>query len=666
MPIAPVFSSSIWKAPGTILGFGLPVAFLVYSVLLPQLEFKLGRTVDLGRAQPSTRSNQSAPLPPSPSPLLPRFPPDNLTLSSIPETPLEQREAAKAIDTPKLAPTPPKREKQLSRAGSGCTLSPVVVAGCGHSGTSILQMLLSSHPDAFGVSSDTSFESGELVTDNVDKISRAAEKITAQCTGAGKRFWVEKTPSNVHHLGSILKAIPQAKIVVIYRNGYDVAKSLQRRSQRKSIASGIERWNNANSDALKFLGNPRVHFIQYESLTARPHMELHTLCTFLQISHEPAAMLSLSAVNKMMPPTKNKPRQANVKLRLKQMQNPLRKSSSYHLTGEEEKIVGRLGNATLTLFGYTYEHGAMQNIQVSVDHKAMESIQVSVDDKVVKEKTVGDKVVNFESGNNTSSSEFLGGNIKQWISKMSRSLGFDVGSIDKAGTGLGVYPKTREQVISQIRRSIVSKEYLVEDHHRFYGAPWYQGREAFNFLVSKAGLQAGNTVLEVGCGSMRIGVWMTAFLDVGKYHCIEPDRKSLQHGIAYEVPLHGLIGKNPRFASNAQFDLSTFGDTVFDFVLMHAVDIHFSPKLSNSCFLQLLKRVRPGGRVLLSHTDPHFLRLPATENRANSAGFRKTRTFWEECEMYQCRGACFDDPKCASFDGYKWVEFTRVKSSTEL
>jgi SAM-dependent methyltransferase len=529
-----------------------------------------------------------------------------------------------------LSRIPERKSEQVKR----CTLSPVVVVGCGHSGTSILHMLLSSHPDAYSVSSDISNESGELVTDNVHSIVDASNRFTAECDKAGKRWWVEKTPSNVHHIEAIMRAIPHARIVVIYRNGYDVAKSLQRRfclrecEEDKALLKGVTRWKEDNDAALVHIGDPRVHFIQYEALTTRPNMELHGLCTFLQIPYEPAAMLSLGAVKPLMdrlnPPIIKRTALDNVKLRLQQMQNPLQKYTSYHMTAMQQKIIRRVANSTLVFFGYRYEHE-----------------------------------MNLESKKNTPG-KFVEGNIKEWVSKMSRSLGFDVGSIYNGGSGIGVYAKTRDQSISQIHGSIVSKEYLVEDHHRYYGAPWYQGREAFNFLINKAGLQPGNTVLEVGCGSMRIGVWITAFTEVGRYNCIEPDKNSLQHGVSYEVPLHGLIGKDPRFSSNAQFDLSTFGDTVFDFVLMHAVDIHLSHTQSLHCFLELAKRMRPGGRILVSHSDPKVLQQRGANYLENSIGFRKTRTFWEECEMYSCRGACFDDPKCENFNGYKWVELTRI------
>ena len=94
-----------------------------------------------------------------------------------------------------------------------CTLSPVVVVGCGHSGTSILHMLLSSHPDAYSVSSEISNESGELVTDNVDSIVDASNRFTALCDKAGKRW--------CHHLEAIMRAIPHARVVVIYSTSLD-------------------------------------------------------------------------------------------------------------------------------------------------------------------------------------------------------------------------------------------------------------------------------------------------------------------------------------------------------------------------------------------------------------------------------------------------------------
>jgi hypothetical protein len=255
---------------------------------------------------------------------------------------------------------------------SGCTLPPVVVVGCGHSGTSILHLLLSSHPDAYGLLREDSNESGEFLTDNVHKIARSSKRFSAECGKAGKRWWVEKTPSNIHHLEAIMRAIPQVRVVVIYRNGYDVAKSIQKRycsekcHEEKSLLHGVHRWEQDNKAALHHLGNPRVHFIQYEALTLRPKVELHGLCTFLDIPYEPTAMLSLHAVKYLIT---NKTSSLNSKgplnhyqLRLQQLQKPLRNSVPLHLTTKEQKIVRSIASSTLTFFGYEYLGGAMEKI----------------------------------------------------------------------------------------------------------------------------------------------------------------------------------------------------------------------------------------------------------------------------------------------------------------
>ena len=67
---------------------------------------------------------------------------------------------------------------------------------------------------------------------------------------------------------------------------------------------------------------------------------------------------------------------------------------------------------------------------------------------------------------------------------------------------------------------LLCSEYENEDHHRSYGGPWCRGRDHLNSLICE-GLDPDDYVLDLGCGSMRVGIWLTQYLNAGRYFGLE-------------------------------------------------------------------------------------------------------------------------------------------------
>jgi len=188
-----------------------------------------------------------------------------------------------------------------------CTGPPIVVAGCGHSGTTLLVKLIGAHPVVYEVPGETK---QFTLAGNVNKVAHADENFARKCSrvrdkqrvGRKKDRWVEKTAKNVAKIKLILLGIPTAKVVVIYRDGRDVVMSLMERACEEAglcnrtslegVAAGAQRWFQDNTAALSHLNNHRVHFMQFEQLVRAPFLSLHNLCNFLQLSFEPMDMLS--------------------------------------------------------------------------------------------------------------------------------------------------------------------------------------------------------------------------------------------------------------------------------------------------------------------------------------------------------------------------------------
>jgi hypothetical protein len=119
-------------------------------------------------------------------------------------------------------------------------------------------------------------------------------------------------------------------------------------------------------------------------------------------------------------------------------------------------------------------------------------------------------------------------------------------------------------------------EALVRD--RFYGVPVknfeFAGREQLDYLLN-AGLKQNSKVLDIGCGVLRAGYWLTHFLDPGCYCGIEPHKGRLEFGMHSILEPEILKSKSPRFDCNPNFDTSVFREK-FDFFLAYSIWTHAS------------------------------------------------------------------------------------------
>lgn len=158
-------------------------------------------------------------------------------------------------------------------------------------------------------------------------------------------------------------------------------------------------------------------------------------------------------------------------------------------------------------------------------------------------------------------------------------------------------------------------ELLVEEHHSNYGEPWAGGRDVFEFLAESAHLTPNARVLEIGCGTLRVGLHFIRYLDPEHYHCLERDELSLMAALRYELPSQGLLHKRPLIVRGEDMDFSKFGsDTVYDLIYASAVFLHMPDKLVWTGLEQLVGRLKPlEGRIFVSHNVKFCSRLGGDE-----------------------------------------------------
>ncbi|MBA0861414.1 hypothetical protein Goshw_027604 [Gossypium schwendimanii] len=158
-------------------------------------------------------------------------------------------------------------------------------------------------------------------------------------------------------------------------------------------------------------------------------------------------------------------------------------------------------------------------------------------------------------------------------------------------------------------------ELLVEEHHSNYGEPWAGGRDVFEFLAESSRLTANSHVLEIGCGTLRVGLHFIRYLKPEHFHCLERDELSLMAAFRYELPSQGLLHKRPLIVRGEDMDFTKFGsDVMYDLIYASAVFLHMPDKLVWVGLERLVSRLKPyDGRIFVSHNIKFCSRLGGDE-----------------------------------------------------
>jgi len=149
---------------------------------------------------------------------------------------------------------------------------PIFIVGCPHSGTSILLAILGSHSRIYSIP----FESRLAYIIKPKLLLRGFDILAIS---SGKYRWVEKTPYHITRIEKLLDLCPDAKILLIIRDGRDVACSM--RDRTGSIEFGIKAWTNYNRQGETFHKHPNVHILKYEQLVESFEASLSDIVSFI-------------------------------------------------------------------------------------------------------------------------------------------------------------------------------------------------------------------------------------------------------------------------------------------------------------------------------------------------------------------------------------------------
>ena len=200
----------------------------------------------------------------------------------------------------------------LLQRPSPSSIAPIVIGGCGGSGTTLLRASLDAHPEITCGPESTVFLSriSSQVTiarrlgmpaDQVDDLLRDSRSqaqfieafARARLQQSGKAIWADKTPENVRRLPFIFRHFPGARFIHVVRDGRDVACALRHSPWMKLPAAvrrtpeGLRRsaryWVSRVAAGLRHRADPRYMELRYEDLVRDPERTLRRLLEFLEV-----------------------------------------------------------------------------------------------------------------------------------------------------------------------------------------------------------------------------------------------------------------------------------------------------------------------------------------------------------------------------------------------
>jgi SAM-dependent methyltransferase len=140
-----------------------------------------------------------------------------------------------------------------------------------------------------------------------------------------------------------------------------------------------------------------------------------------------------------------------------------------------------------------------------------------------------------------------------------------------------------------------------DSHYRAYVGPPedYDLIAAMTFnLLTTLGLRQHHSLLDVGCGSLRIGRLLIPYLNRGKYFGIEPNGWLVEQGIKREIGEALLQIKHPTFFFSDSPAALSQAKISFDFALAQSIFSHCGLDLISRWLSSISQSLAPGGALL--------------------------------------------------------------------
>jgi hypothetical protein len=180
---------------------------------------------------------------------------------------------------------------------------PIVIGGCGRSGTSLLRGLIGAHTRIVRCNQESHALCPDAYTFpdlDIDGRRPRLDYLFAELDGtdipSSAVRLVEKTPKNVRNYGGILRYFgDRVRIVNIVRDGRDVVLSHKSNDGREFHVTPT-RWVGDLTAGLRYEGHPQILTVRYEDLGADPDRVMREIFEFVEEPWEPVVEQYLAHV----------------------------------------------------------------------------------------------------------------------------------------------------------------------------------------------------------------------------------------------------------------------------------------------------------------------------------------------------------------------------------
>jgi cyclopropane fatty-acyl-phospholipid synthase-like methyltransferase len=143
-----------------------------------------------------------------------------------------------------------------------------------------------------------------------------------------------------------------------------------------------------------------------------------------------------------------------------------------------------------------------------------------------------------------------------------------------------------------------------DSHYRAYVGPPgdYDLVAAMSFgLLTVLGLRQHHRVLDIGCGSLRVGRLLIPYLNRGGYTGIEPHAWLVEEGARSETGHEQLELKQARFVYADNADELVDAGASFHFALAQSIFSHCGPDLLDQWLAQVSRLLEPDGALIATY-----------------------------------------------------------------
>lgn len=131
-------------------------------------------------------------------------------------------------------------------------------------------------------------------------------------------------------------------------------------------------------------------------------------------------------------------------------------------------------------------------------------------------------------------------------------------------------------------------------HREYVGGRWEElGRLQLDFLIEH-GLTPQTVLLDVGCGSLRLGRLAIPYLEPGHYLAIEKEEALVRAGLERELDPKVRVSRRPEIVVSSDFEFDRLSAPA-DLAIAQSVFTHLTPDRIRLCLRKLRPALVQGG-----------------------------------------------------------------------